>query len=487
MRTIWKSMLATMLALATLGAALAAPFAQPAFQRVWERTGVPIQRGAADYSWVWGPEPFTAQLNEAYSEGEGGRRAVQYFDKSRMEINDPNADPNAQWFVTNGLLVNEMVTGQLQIGLNEFVPLGPADIPIAGDPDNAFPTYADLDPIINTPPSGTVGGHAIRSYLPDGFGEFAQYASSPATEIVQLSRGRGIPRAFWEFMNRRGTVYQNGQLVRNQLTFDWLFTLGYPTTEPFWTRAKIGGAEHDVMFQAFERRILTYVPDNPAQYQVEMGNVGRHYYDWRYVRPFAGGAKAIVTVPEQGAVVGSPLTARGFENGEAFEAAITVRLRNKASGEVLATDNIVVMRPDIALAGPWSATLSFAPPAQNTPAAIEVLTFSPRDGSEIPLASHDIVIGPQAAAAPPPVAQARQDLSNRMGIRPTEIRTAGVEYVDWPDAGLGCPVPGQSYLATLTPGYQITLEARGQQYDYHTDLEGQVILCQNGQPAAPVS
>jgi hypothetical protein len=94
--------------------------------------------------------------------------------------------------------------------------------------------------------------------------------------------------------------------------------------------------------------------------------------------------------------VSSPLTVRGFENGQAFEAAITVRLRDKTSGTVLATSNITVMRPDIALAGPWSATLSFTPPAQNTPAAIEVLTFSPRDGSEIPLASRDIVVGPAA-------------------------------------------------------------------------------------------
>jgi hypothetical protein len=37
-----------------------------------------------------------------------------------------------------------------------------------------------------------------------------------------------------------------------------------------------------VLFQAFERRILTYTPCNEAAFQVEMGNVGLHYYDWRY-------------------------------------------------------------------------------------------------------------------------------------------------------------------------------------------------------------
>ncbi len=394
MRNVGRYLLVIVLALSSVGAALAEPFAQPAFQRLWERTGVPIQRGVAQYSWVWGPEPFTPQLNEAFAEGQGSWRAVQYFDKSRMEINNPNADPNSPWYVTNGLLVGEMIDGQVQLGLSEFIPLAPANIPIAGDPDNAFPTYASLNDLVNTPGSGVLGNHAIRAFLSEGFSEFPHYATSPATEIVRVERGRGIPRAFWEFMNRRGTVYQNGQLVATQPIFDWLFTLGYPITEPFWTRARIGGVEREVMFQAFERRVLTYVPTNPAQYQVEMGNVGRHYYEWRYVQPFAGGVRALVTVPESGAVVSSPLVVRGFENGQAFEAAITVRLRNKANGQVLATNHITVARPDINVPGPFGTTLEFRMPAQNSPATIEVLTFSPQDGSEIPLTSRDVVIGP---------------------------------------------------------------------------------------------
>jgi hypothetical protein len=34
--------------------------------------------------------------------------------------------------------------------------------------------------------------------------------------------------------------------------------------------------------QCFERRCLTYTPDNPEGWQVEFGNIGRHYYQWRY-------------------------------------------------------------------------------------------------------------------------------------------------------------------------------------------------------------
>ena len=37
-----------------------------------------------------------------------------------------------------------------------------------------------------------------------------------------------------------------------------------------------------MLIQAFQRRVLTYMPGNAPPWQVEMGNVGRHYYDWRY-------------------------------------------------------------------------------------------------------------------------------------------------------------------------------------------------------------
>ena len=40
-----------------------------------------------------------------------------------------------------------------------------------------------------------------------------------------------------------------------------------------------------MLVQAFERRLLTYVPGNPPGWQVEAGNVGRHYYEWRYGAP----------------------------------------------------------------------------------------------------------------------------------------------------------------------------------------------------------
>ena len=57
---------------------------------------------------------------------------------------------------------------------------------------------------------------------------------------------------------------------------------GHPISEPYWARTKIGGAEQWVLLQLFERRTLTYTPANSPAWQVEMGNVGQHYYTWRY-------------------------------------------------------------------------------------------------------------------------------------------------------------------------------------------------------------
>ncbi|MFN3335892.1 MAG: CAP domain-containing protein, partial [Thermomicrobium sp.] len=67
--------------------------------------------------------------------------------------------------------------------------------------------------------------------------------------------------------------------------WDPLFIIGRPITEPYWTLVRLRGEVRWVLVQAFERRLLTYTPENPEGWRVEMGNVGRHYYEWRYGTP----------------------------------------------------------------------------------------------------------------------------------------------------------------------------------------------------------
>src|SRR5207244_5502780 len=101
---------------------------------------------------------------------------------------------------------------------------------------------------------------------------------------------------FWRFLNQQGLVYEGGQYRQSRL-FDWVYALGYPLTEPYWVQVNIAGQPATVLLQAYQRRVLTYNPANPSAWQVEMGNVGRQYYSWRYALASSAGAPPPVSLP----------------------------------------------------------------------------------------------------------------------------------------------------------------------------------------------
>jgi len=80
--------------------------------------------------------------------------------------------------------------------------------------------------------------------------------------------------------------------------------------------------------------------------------------------------------------------------------------------------------------------------------------------------------------------QVSQDLAERIGVDISEITAASIEAVEWGDSSLGCPASGYAYAQIITPGYQIVLEVDGEQFDYHTDLKGNFVLC--GEEGSPV-
>jgi hypothetical protein len=178
--------------------------------------------------------------------------------------------------VSNGLLVTEMVSGAVQRGNSTFQQYKPAAIPVAGDAQNndECPTYATLwgvasfgslisdrrvpnrvgqDVTATLDRSGKVGTDGSRA----GYATLAQY---------EPTLGHNIPDVFWNWMQT--------------LPASWQSLLGLPITEPYWTQTRVGGTLKSVLMQAFERRVLTYTPDNPAAWQVEMGNVGLHFLLW---------------------------------------------------------------------------------------------------------------------------------------------------------------------------------------------------------------
>jgi glucose/arabinose dehydrogenase len=258
--------------------------AESAFARTWARTDAPVASGAAARTWIWGPEPFTEQVIEPYAYAPGGQRIVQYFDKSRMELTDPNADSGTPWYVTNGLLVREMMTGELQVGDADFERREPADVNAAGDPDDPDGiTYATLAELVELPAHAP--GQAITAVL-DAGGTIRNDPglAGQAVTAAELSpeTGHRTASVFWDFMRSGGLVEVDGELVEEVLFPNPYYGTGLPVTEAYWARIDVGGVEHLVLIQAFERRVLTYTPDNPAGWRVEAGNVGLHYYSWRY-------------------------------------------------------------------------------------------------------------------------------------------------------------------------------------------------------------
>ncbi len=254
------------------------------FQRTWQRTDKPIVDGVVSRSWSWGPEGISNEISEPYAESPGGSRRVQYFDKSRMEINDPNGDPSDIWYVTNGLLVVELMTGQVQVGDNDFQDRFPADVPVAGDPNDpngvtyeTFASFRQVQPV----PSGTIYMQRLHA---DGSVTNDPNLSGYNVEAAFLDdvTNHRVAGPFWEYMNSSGPVYTNGQFVEDLLFPNPFYSTGRPITEFYWVRSLVGGVEKDVGIQCFERRCLTYTAGNSPGFVVEDGNVGLHFFIWLY-------------------------------------------------------------------------------------------------------------------------------------------------------------------------------------------------------------
>lgn len=252
--------------------------ADQAVQRLWWQSDGAVQNLSAARTWLWGPDAFAAP-DEPYAESTDGGRQVYYFDKSRMEITNPGGDRGSIWFVTNGLLVRDMIRGAIQVGDNAFQTTQPAQVPIAGDPASAnpdAPTYASLRGVATVQDDHQVPNR-VRQPVTETLAKSGEVGSDPslggATTLAAYDAvtGHNVAGVFSSWMTAQ--------------SWDPLYVIGRPITEPYWVRTRVQGTEQWVLIQAFERRLLTYTPTNPAGWQIEMGNVGRHYYEWRYGQP----------------------------------------------------------------------------------------------------------------------------------------------------------------------------------------------------------
>jgi hypothetical protein len=266
------------------------PAADTPLLGVWARTDWPLGVNLAPArSWVWGPAAWETR-QEPYAEAPGGQRLVRYYDKARMEITRPGDSPTDPWFVTNGLLVWEMVAGQVQVGDRTYQPLGAATLPVAGDPrpvNPEAPSYAALRGVTSItgdhPAADRTGGLLIATVnstgqpgADPGLGRYNVHAGHYVVETRH-----NIADRFWDYLGTQGLVYRRGYLTSEPL-LDWVYVMGYPISEPLWTTARIDGHPQPILVQLFQRRTLTYLPSAAPAWQVQMGNVGQHYHSWRY-------------------------------------------------------------------------------------------------------------------------------------------------------------------------------------------------------------
>jgi hypothetical protein len=282
------ALLVAALALGLLpGLARATPAVLPAndaFQRAWARTDQPVADGTVARTWMWGPQALLGRT-ETYN---GRQRTVQYYDKSRMEMTNPAATDDGLWYVTNGLLVRELVTGDMQVGTAEFEQHPPSSTNVAGDlDDTSAPTYAALAELLEAP---AVANDATLTQRIDHDGAvsndpaLARRRIRAAQRVTVAGIDHQVAAPFWAFMTASGVVvdWATNQRTTAPLFQNPYYATGYPITEAYWARVMVAGTTQDVLLQCFERRCLTYTPGNPRGWQVEAGNVGQHYYLWRY-------------------------------------------------------------------------------------------------------------------------------------------------------------------------------------------------------------
>ena len=257
-------------------AALKTPLpVDPAIDSTWRATDGVNLGGAVQRPWSWGPAPLAMTVDHV--PGVGERRSV-WFDKGRIDINDPTGDRSSIWYATGAPLVTELLAGAIRINEQTWVDRDDALMPIAGDMAQPSPvTYATLGALATLPTAATAGvgpseqaiGSRVTTLLQPS-GTLLLDGVSQATVTVgayDTVAGHNVAQPFVNWMATLGEAA--------------LPTVGHALTEPYWIDTVIGGEHRRILVQAFERRVLSFDPAQPLPWQVESANSGVHYRLWR--------------------------------------------------------------------------------------------------------------------------------------------------------------------------------------------------------------
>jgi hypothetical protein len=252
-----------------------------AIAEIWAATDGPVASDQIERDWLWGPDAISTSVEHTADSPQGARRMV-YFDKGRLDILDPSASPQGDWYVTGALLVTQMLSGKIPFAEDAVVERTPPAIPVAGDPEQPDPlTYATLAPL------ASVNGWAVGTEDVPGLvaqsrvGQPVQaLVSGDGTVVEGAVSDTSIVVAEWDWVTGHNVAAPFADWVARQ-PFPAAWLIGRPLTEPYWHDTLLGGTPTRVLIQAFERRILTWTPGQPAGWEVESNNAGLHYREWR--------------------------------------------------------------------------------------------------------------------------------------------------------------------------------------------------------------
>lgn len=88
---------------------------------------------------------------------------------------------------------------------------------------------------------------------------------------------------------------------------------------------------------------------------------------------------------------------------------------------------------------------------------------------------------PTPSPTPTPVAPnvayfAIFDLAESLGVSQNTISITSYDQETWPNSAYGCPAPGMFYAEGQVSGWNVTLLAGGDSYEYHTDINGELAV-----------
>lgn len=121
-----------------------------------------------------------------------------------------------------------------------------------------------------------------------------------------------------------------------------------------------------------------------------------------------------------------------------------------------------------------------------TPPADEPASQPTDAPTDAPAPSDEPAGEPQNIEDYPAAMGARQILAQVMWADVSEIELVSAEAVEWNDSCLGIAAPEVSCLQAITPGYLVRLSYAGDEYLFHTDEQGGLVVLAEG-PAADIA